>query len=222
MTSPSRAETCKRFREVGTSNVADALDELGVGDQGLSPSFAPMSGEVVAGFAYTIQGEPAAYEGGGDPAKMAACNEIGPEDVTVWAAGGQGVCYFGELIALGMQERGCLGAVVDGGVRDISWLRQHGFTVFATYRSPVQSIGRWRVTAWQQPLEVAGATTPIVTVHPGDFVLGDANGVIVVPAALIDDVLQRAEALTAKEVDIRAALAEGSTLAECLERFGHV
>lgn len=222
MTSPSRAETCERFTRVGTSNVADALDELGVRDQGLAPSFAAMTGDVVAGFAYTIQGRPAVYEGGGDPAKMEACNGVGPDEVTVWAAGGQGVCYFGELIALGMQERGCRGAVVDGGVRDIPWLRGHGFPVFATYRSPVQSIGRWRVSAWQQPLDVAGATTPTVTVHPGDFVLGDADGVIVVPADLIDEVLQRAEALTAKEVDIRAALAEGSTLAECLERFGHV
>lgn len=222
MTAPARKETCERFLQVGTSNVADALDELELGNQGLAPAFTPMSGETVAGFAFTVQGEPAAYEGTGDPAKMQACNEIGPDEVTVWASGGQGVCYFGELIALGMQERGCRGAVVDGGVRDIPWLREHGFPVFATYRSPVQSIGRWRVTTWQVPLDVAGATTPVVTVHPGDFVLGDADGVIVVPQDLIDEVLKRAEALTAKEVEIRAALAKGSTLSECLEQFGHV
>lgn len=222
MNDTERDEIRERFLRVGTSNVGDALDELGVPDQGLSPALMPLSGTTVAGWAYTIEGESVAYEGTGDPAKMQACNGVQPGDLTVWASGGTGVCYFGELIALGMQERGCRGAVVDGGVRDVAWLRQHEFPVFATYRSPIQSIGRWRVKAWQEPLAVAGATTPVVVVNPGDFVLGDDDGVICVPADLVDEVLKRAEALTAKEIDIRAALAEGLTLSECLERFGHV
>ena len=73
----------------------------------------------------------------------------------------------GELIALGMQERGCVGAVVDGGVRDLRWLRQHDFPVFARYRTPVQSIGRWSVTGWQEPVSISGATMRWVRVNPG-------------------------------------------------------
>lgn len=218
----TRADACERFLRVGTSNVADALDELGMRDHGLAPEFAAMSGAAVGGWAYTIEGESAPYEGTGDPAKMEACNGIGPHEVSVWSGGGTGVCYFGELIALGMKERGSRGAVVDGGVRDLAWLREHEFPVFATYRSPIQSIGRWRVTRWQAPLPVRGATVSFVTVHPGDFVLADADGAIVVPRNLVDEVLARAEALTAKEVDIRAALAKGMSLSECLAQFRHV
>lgn len=211
-----------RFLAVDTSNVADALDEAGLPDQGLHPELAALSGERLAGWAFTIAGSMTPYQGTGDPAKMAACARVGPGEVTVWAGDGEGVCYFGELIALGMAERGAVGALVDGGVRDLKWLRQHGFPVFGRYRTPVQSIGRWRVTGAQEPVYLRGATTRWVTVRPGDFVLADDDGGIVVPAAAIDRVLTRAEELTRTEVQIRAAIADGLSLQECLDKFGHV
>ncbi|MBO0850428.1 MAG: RraA family protein, partial [Pseudonocardia sp.] len=71
--------------------------------------------------------------------------------------------------------RGAVGALVDGGVRDLKWLRRHGFPVFGRYRTPVQSIGRWRVTGAQEPVYLRGATSRWVTVHPGDFVLADED-----------------------------------------------
>ncbi|GAA5174849.1 hypothetical protein GCM10023321_79630 [Pseudonocardia eucalypti] len=211
-----------RFQAVDTSNVADALDELGLTDQGLHPELTALSGERLAGWAYTIAGETASYEGTGDPAKMAACAGVGPGEVTVWAGDGAGICYFGELIALGMAERGAVGALVDGGVRDLKWLRRHGFSVFARYRTPIQSIGRWRVTGAQGAVTLRGATAPTVTVHPGDFVLADEDGAIVIPDRAVDAALRRAEELTRTEVRIREALADGSSLQECLDRFGHV
>lgn len=216
------AEIRERYLTVDTSVVADVLDELGYRDQGLSPQFQQYAREPVAGWAYTISGERAAYEGSGDASKMEACAGIGDGEVSVWAGDGEGECYFGELIALGMAERGSVGAVVDGGVRDLRWLREHGFPVFARYRTPIQSIGRWRVTEWQTDVSLRGATSPWVTVRPGDFVLGDDDGVIVVPAGLVDQVLERAEEIAATERQIRAALREGVSLAECLERYGHV
>lgn len=217
-----RTSVRERFLEVDTSNVADVLDGLGLPHQGLSPAFRPESGSRLAGWAYTIRGQMAPYDGDGDPAKMQACSGIGPDEVSVWSGDGDGVCYFGELIALGMAERGSVGALVDGGVRDIRWLREHRFPVFATYRTPIQSIGRWRVTAWQEPVHVAGATSSRVTVYPGDFVLGDDDGCVVIPARHVEEVLAAAEALTRTEIEVREALRSGDSLAECLERFGHV
>ncbi|WP_232663902.1 RraA family protein [Pseudonocardia sp. TRM90224] len=217
-----RSAVRERFLAVDTSNVADVLDERGLPHQGLHPDLRPFSGERLAGWAYTIAGGNAAYEGGGDPTKMQACGGIGPDEVSVWSGGGEGVCYFGELIALGMAERGSVGALVDAGVRDVRWLDEHGFPVFARYRTPIQSIGRWRVTGWQEPVPMPGATTPTVQVRPGDFVLADHDGVLVVPAEHVLPVLERAEELTATEVRIRAALREGSSLADVLDRFGHV
>jgi regulator of RNase E activity RraA len=121
-----------------------------------------------------------------------------------------------------MAERGCAGAIIDGGVRDVSALREHGFTAFAAYRSAVQSIGRWRVTDYQVPIYLSGATTKWVQVNPGDFVLGDEDGVVVVPAGVVDDVLGAAEAMTATETRVRASLKDGMTLEQALERYGHV
>lgn len=218
-------EVRRRYLSVDSSNVADVLDELGLPDQGLDPSFRPFPSDAgrLAGWAHTIRGEMASYpQRDRDPRKMEACARLTPGSVSVWAGAGEGVCFFGELIAIGMAERGCVGAVADGGVRDLPWLGRLGFTVYARYRTPVQSIGRWRVVEDGEPVQMPGATTQHVTVNPGDLVLGDEDGVIVVPAGMTVQVLERAEALGAREVEIRAELERGLSLADALAKFGHV
>ena len=215
----------RRFLAVDTSNVADVLDELGLPNQGLAPEFSPFpaSAGKLAGFAYTIRGQMTPSElGGGDADKMRACQGIGPDEISVWSGDGQGICYFGELIAIGMKERGSVGALVDGGIRDIRWLGEQNYPVFARYRTPVQSIGRWKVNAAQIPVSIRGATQPFVSVAPGDFILADEDGAIVIPADVVTSVLARAEELTAKEVQIRAHLSAGMSLEEALKTFGHV
>ncbi|MDB5509922.1 MAG: hypothetical protein JWL93_2391 [Hyphomicrobiales bacterium] len=224
MTEIDKADIRKRFLQVDTSNVADVLDEMGLPNQGLAADFSPFPFDAgrIAGFAYTIRGQMTPFPLGGDAEKMQACQGIGSHDLSVWSGDGDGICYFGELIALGMKERGCVGALVDGGIRDVRWLGHHKFPVYARYRTPVQSIGRWKVNGWQVPVSLRGATAKLVTSNPGDFILGDEDGVIVIPSAVLRDVLLRAESLTRKEVDIRTALRNGMSLAEALEKFGHV
>lgn len=213
-----------RFLEVDTSNVADVLDKLGYPDQGLSADFLPHPSTAgrLAGWAYTIRGQMISSTETGDPQKMRACQGISAGEVTVWAGDGEGICYFGELIATGMKERGCVGALVDGGVRDVRWLGRLGFPVYARYRTPIQSIGRWKVNASQVPVHMRGATTGQVAVSPGDFILADEDGAMVIPAALTGRVLEEAEKLTRTEVAIRAELSAGLTLAEALRKYGHV
>jgi regulator of RNase E activity RraA len=223
MASPE--EIRQRYLGVDASNVADVLDELGLPDQGLASEFRPfpVNAGKLAGWAFTIAGEMVSYESeGGDPAKMEAAAHLAPGDVSVWSGRGEGVCFFGELISIGMKERGCVGALVDGGIRDVRWLPQISFPVYARYRTPVQSIGRWRVTSYGEPVPMPGATVPEVTVSPGDLVLADDDGAIVVPAGVAEQVLERAETLQQREVEIRAELARGLSLAEALARFGHV
>jgi regulator of RNase E activity RraA len=213
-----------RFLSVDTSNVADVLDSLGYPHQGLSADFSPHPSTAgrLAGWAYTIHGQMVSYRETGDPEKMRACQGISRGEVAVWAGNGEGVCYFGELIATGMKERGCVGALVDGGVRDVRWIGQLKFPVYARYRTPIQSIGRWKVDASQVPVTVPGATTKEVRIAPGDFILADEDGALVIPASLIAPVLEEAEKLTRTEVAIRSELSAGLTLAEALEKYGHV
>lgn len=214
----------ERFARVDTSNVADVLDTLGRPDQGLAPEFAPYPTTAgrLAGWAYTIRGQMTPYPLGGDAAKMAACQGLGAGEVSVWSGDGEGICYFGELIAIGMKERGCVGALVDGGIRDVRWIGQQAFPVYARYRTPVQSIARWQVTGCQVPVWLRGATTKFVRVDPGDFILADEDGAIVVPASLVATVLVEAERLTRKEELIREELGRGLSLADALAKYGHV
>ncbi len=224
MSSSSRQQIRQRYMQVDTSNVADVLDNMGYLNQGLSPDFAPYPATAgrIAGWAYTIRGQMTPYAMGGDADKMKACQGLSDGEISVWSGDGEGICYFGELIAIGMKERGCTGALVDGGIRDIRWLGELGFPVFAKYRTPVQSIGRWKVTASQVPVFMRGAAAGLVEVKPGDFILGDEDGVIVIPAAIAEQVLVEAERLTEIEKNIRIELKNGLTLAEALKKFGHV
>lgn len=212
----------ERFLAVDAANVADVLDDLGHRNQGLASAIQGITGNRVAGWAYTIGGQMAPYDGGGDPKKMEACHGIGPDEVSVWSGQGAGICYFGELIALGMKERGSVGAILDGGLRDTRALEEHGFPVFGAYRTAVQSIGRWRVTDYQQPIYLPGATTARVVVRPGDFILGDEDGAIVIPAELVDEVLETSEQMTNTEREVRKAIAGGMSLQDALKQFGHV
>jgi regulator of RNase E activity RraA len=214
----------RRYLKVDTATVADVLDTLGLRHQGLAPSFAPFPENAgkMGGWAYTIRGRMTRYRGSGDPAKMKAVDGAGKGEITVWAGAGKGVCFFGELIALGMKRRGCAGALVDGGIRDIEWIGRQRFPVYARYRTPVQSIGRWKVAAWQAPVTLPGATAKRVKVHPGDFVLADTDGVIVVPAGFAVRVLAETERLTKKEIRIRRELGRGASLESVLRKHGHV
>ncbi|HMH19366.1 MAG TPA: RraA family protein [Burkholderiales bacterium] len=219
-----RASIRARYLKVDTATVADVLDVLGLRDQGLAPQFAPYPANAgtMGGWAYTLRGKMTRYAGEGDPRKMRAVDGVGPGEIAVWSGEGRGVCFFGELIALGMKRRGCAGALVDGGIRDIEWIRRQRFPVYARYRTPVQSIGRWRVTAWQVPVELPGATSRRVRVNPGDFVLADTDGVIVVPERIALRALAEAERLTAREIRIRRDLGRGASLEDVLKKYGHV
>jgi regulator of RNase E activity RraA len=213
-----------RYLEVDTSNVADVLDSMNLLQQGLAADFGPYPDTCkrMAGWAYTIRGQMTPYPQGGDADKMTACQGLSPGEISVWSGNGEGICYFGELIALGMKERGCTGALLDGGIRDVRWIGEHAFPVFARYRTPVQSIGRWKVNACQIPVYMRGHDGANVIVRPGDFILCDDDGAIVIPIEHVESVLIESERLTQVEKNIRIELANGLSLGDALKKYGHV
>jgi 4-hydroxy-4-methyl-2-oxoglutarate aldolase len=213
-----------RYLEVDTSNVADVLDSMNLLQQGLAADFGPYpeTCKRMAGWAYTIRGQMTPYPQGGDADKMAACQGLSPGEISVWSGNGEGICYFGELIALGMKEKGCVGSLLDGGIRDVRWIGEHEFPVFARYRTPVQSIGRWKVTAHQIPVYMRGHDGGNVIVRPGDFILCDDDGAIVIPMEHVESVLVESERLTQIEKNIRVEIANGLSLGDALKKYGHV
>ncbi len=224
MTAEQKEKIRQRYLAVDSSNVGDVLDVMGYLNQGLDARFVPYpaSAGKLAGWAYTIRGQHTPYEMGGDAEKMKACQGVKQGEVTVWSGDGEGICYFGELIAIGMKERGSVGALVDGGIRDVKWIGDLGYPVFARYRTPVQSIGRWKVNASQVDVIIRGATSSWVVVKPGDFILADEDGAIAIPQTVVEPVLIEAELLTKKEQNIRKDLQQGLSLADALKNYGHV
>lgn len=223
-TSEKKEEIRLRYLEVDTSNVADVLDSMNLLQQGLAAEFGPYpeTCKRMAGWAFTIRGQMTPYPQGGDADKMAACQGLSPGEISVWSGNGEGICYFGELIALGMKERGSTGALIDGGIRDVRWIGEHAFPVFARYRTPVQSIGRWKVNGCQIPVYMRGHDGGNVIVRPGDFILCDDDGAIVIPLEHVESVLIESERLTQIEKSIRIDIANGLSLQDALKKYGHV
>ena len=118
--------------------------------------------------------------------------------------------YWGEVLTTAAQARGISGLVIDGGVRDTEALEAHGFPVFAALVA-LRGASKIRAGATGVPIRCGG-----VAVEPGDWVVGDGDGVVVVPGAQLDTVLTAGQARAAKEVTIFRALWEGRTTIELL------
>lgn len=224
MTAEKRQQIRERYSRLATAVVCDVFDELDVDVPALEVGINRRTAQKqrLAGWAYPIEGQLMALKGA-DRLKLDVVDALPEGSVSVWGGtNASGICLFGDLIAATMQKRGCHGAVVDGGFRDVDDISATGFPVFARYVSPVQSVGRWRVTSHGEPIVLPGALGRPVTVSKDDFVLGDEDGVVVIPAQLVMQVLERAEAIVAMEEEARKLSADGMTAAEMLEKFGHV
>jgi 4-hydroxy-4-methyl-2-oxoglutarate aldolase len=211
--------------DAGTAAISDVFDTMGLVPQVMDNSlFFVSEGDCrFAGPAYTIQGESFRWSQGGDKAKLEAIDLMPEGAVAVWAGTDiRGVCCFGDLLATAMKARGIAGAVVDGGVRDTAFMKRLGLPVMARYRTPAQAIGRWQVTSRQVTIRVRGALEDWITVAPGDLVVADEDGVVVVPQSCLDQVLGKVIAMSTKESLARKDIARGLPLLEALDKYGHL
>lgn len=133
-----------------------------------------------------------------------AAEQLQPGDVAVAACSAEcNAGFFGDLLATAYKARGATGLVIDAGVRDVADLEKMGFAVFSKAIS-AQGTAKARLGSVNIPIHCAGAL-----VHPGDVIVADADGVVVVPQDQIDRVLARASERVAQEAQKRAQLAQG-------------
>lgn len=125
------------------------------------------------------------------------------------------VALMGELSAQTLAARGVLGYVVDGGSRDTDLVLEQGFPVFASFLTPSDIVGRWIPDAYGEPIDIGG-----VTIRTGDYVLGDRDGVVVIPQQVAEDVVTRTEDVVATESDMRKALIGGMDPVAAYHRYG--
>ena len=125
------------------------------------------------------------------------------------------VALMGELSAQTLKARGVLGYVVDGGSRDTDLVLAHGFPVFCAFLTPTDIVERWVPHAYGDPVTIGE-----VTVRTGDYLLGDRDGVVIVPQEIATEAIERTEHVMATESEMRAALLAGMDPVEAYQRYG--
>lgn len=200
--------------------LSDVLDQVGYPNQALPPRIRPLDESLVmAGFARTGLYRDVYHVAPGEnpyEREIALIDSLAPGEVPVLGCGASGrIAPWGELLSTAARARGAAGCLTDGLVRDIKAIRRMGFPVFHGGIGPLDSKGRGKVVEIDVPIECAG-----VRIEPGDLVVGDADGVVVVPRAVEDEVLARAFAKVEGEDRTRAELERGDTLAEVFARHG--
>ena len=205
-------------RELYTAVVSDALDQLGVRHQAMREYLRPVHpGCVMAGWARTITCSdvyhiPVDAYG----LEIEAVDSLLPGEIAV--VGTQKSARnapWGELLSTASKARGARGAVIDGLVRDIRKIEDIAFPVFAAGIKPVDSMGRGLVTGYNVPVDCGE-----VIVNPGDFIFGDFDGIIVVPAAIVEETLTIAADKVNRENHSRAELQAGAYLRDVFAKYG--
>jgi len=211
-------DICVRFNKLYSGAIADMLDKQGFRNQVLPYFIAPVTDiRRVCGLAFTGQGEPSENVGDDDTEKrLAMLDSITPLTISVWACGGHTAsAHWGEIMSTAARERGCLGAVVDGGVRDLDLIDAMHFPVFARFKCAASSIGRWNIARWQTPIQIGDTV-----INPGDFVFGDNDGVVIIPKDIILEVLVQAEDVYARESGMRRELRQGVSIKDAYKKYG--
>jgi regulator of RNase E activity RraA len=211
-------ELSRRYRRLYTGVVADILDTRGFRNHSLPPSIRPLKDHMkVAGPAFTCLGmQTGNIKSDDTPMLIKMLEAVTPHCVVVLSASGdRSSSHWGEIMTLSARQRGCTGAVVDGGVRDTPSILKLSLPVFADFYMPASSISRWELKEFQGITKVGE-----VSVYPGDYVFGDMDGVVIIPQALTEEVLVESEKAAQREQKMRQALRKGMPLNEVNKKFG--
>ena len=125
------------------------------------------------------------------------------------------VAMMGELSAETLKNKGVLGYVVDGGCRDCDFILEQKFPVFHSFFTPSDIVSRWIPDRYAEPV-----TLGTVTVSTGDYLLGDRDGVIVIPAALVAEAIAQTEAVALTENKVRDAIRGGMDPVDAYLKYG--
>jgi regulator of RNase E activity RraA len=208
------------YRRVEVASVSDALEQLTGKRMYMSHRMHPILTTKFAGFARTVQLKK--DEGNSDPTALngmlEAIDQGSADSVYVMVVeNGEDIAGMGGLMGTAMAARGYAGAVIDGGVRDVAYLRKIGFPVYATGIVPSTSVHHYRFAGSQIPVVCDG-----VTVNAGDIVAADSDGVVVVPKARAQEVLALAQQMDFKEHSMYAVIEQMKSIVEAVKKFGRL
>jgi 4-hydroxy-4-methyl-2-oxoglutarate aldolase len=208
----------RRLAACYTGVVHDVMRGMGLRDFTLPPELRPlMPDKRLAGPAFTIEGR---VDPRADPhetllAWTGLLSKAKPGHIWVSQPNDRVVAHMGELSAETLKNKGVLGCVTDGFVRDTDFLLEMGFQTWSRGYTPRDIVGYWLPRAVDVDIRIGD-----VLVAPGDYLLGDRDGLVRVPQAIIEDVLTKSEAAISTENKVRTAILAGVDPQEAYLRFG--
>jgi len=210
----------RRFARIYTAAITDVMDEMGLQRQTLPAAIQPLAPDMrAAGYAFTARGRTRPSSPRERDATLRQflkmLGAVPADSVLVLAANDNTAAHFGELSAEWLRSHRVRGAVIDGATRDAASITRIRFPTFVRYRTPQDSVPRWRVSDWGQPLTIGG-----VRVALGDVIVADLDGVVIVPRRAAHEVLVRCEKLVGTENKVRTAVKRGMVPLAAYEKFG--
>ena len=215
---PSVQEMCERFDRIYTGAISDVMDEMGYHDQVLPASIQALRPEMrVSGVAMPVQGEPAPDLNRDDYFLpfLEMLGDLKPGHVIISQPKRFPDGAPGRAFAETAQFLGARGAVIDGGCRDIDYILKLKFPVFCRYRTPLDIVGRWQLKSYGNPVRIGQ-----VTIRAGDFIVGDKDGVLMIPQEITREVLLKSEEVVSTEDLVRKAILQGVHPVEAYKRYG--
>lgn len=212
------ADLSARLLQLYTGAIADIMDDMGYRNQCLPAAIRPLEPRMkVAGPIYPVRGRAKPPGERPDPRyrQMDMLDGIFSGSVVVIDPGDETrAAHWGELMSNTARQKGATGCVINGGLRDSMQILEIGFPVFRKFHSPLTAVYRFEITDFGEPIEIGG-----VNIMPRDFVLGDIDGVLVIPQAIVADVVATAETVRDKETIVRGQLQSGGSIRELFDKY---
>ncbi|MDQ7820485.1 MAG: RraA family protein [Armatimonadota bacterium] len=209
-----------RWLAVTTASVADAVDRVIRRRGFMAAEIKPLAPVRIVGPAVTVL-ERRSLEAHPPRHALDAIDEAPPGSIIVIATddpeAARDVALWGGLMTVAAVTRGLGGVVLDGGVRDAEEIRREGLAVFARSVVPSTTVGRYATVARDIPVVCGG-----VPVHPGDIVVGDGDGVVVVPREAAAEVLAAAEQIEQAERAVAQRIREVGSIRRAVEEFARI
>ncbi len=211
-------ELLTRFEQLYTGAVNDVLREFCLLDQALPGHILPLREyRTVAGFAFTVKSSPNVKISGEMAFRTEMLTELKEDAFVVWdTSKDEKATLWGGVMTATAKGLKVKAACIDGGIRDTHQILEKDFPIFYKYRISNGSLGRCLITHFQIPIKIGD-----VDIKPGDVVLGDIDGVLVVPRAIACEVLVRAEEIKTNEKKIFGWVAEGQSIQEITNKGGY-
>lgn len=212
------SEIRQRYLKLFTGAVNDVLRfKYQMQSSSLPAQFSPLREDMkIAGLAFTVKGGPDITTDGEFEMRARMLESLHEDSVVMWDCTNDRVtAQWGEVMTMAAVKAGCRGAVVNG-IRDTRAILQQNFPIFHQYRTSTGMLGRFRMYHYQKPIRMGE-----LVVVPGDWIFGDIDGILAVPAAIAYDVLLAAEQIVNKEVEIKQWVQDGMKPSEVVERGGY-